>query len=77
MTTKEMVIKVLNKYSCLNSNQIKVSVYNEFGEVISAQSAAGILRPLIARGLAAKSTDASGKMTYWLTAFGKQELIKE
>lgn len=77
MTTKEMVIKVLNKYSCLNGNQIKVAVYNEFDEVISAQSAAGVLRPLVARGLAGKSADASGKMTYWLTDFGKQELVKE
>lgn len=77
MTNKEMVINVLKDGGCANGFQIKGLVYRKYGAEISAQTAAGIMRPLIAQGMAAKSPDPlNGKMVYWLTEYGKKELFK-
>ena len=77
MTTKEMVINVLNENGVQTGFSIKGLVYRKYGAEISPQSAAGVLRPLIASGMAAKSPDPiSGKMAYWLTDYGKKELFK-
>ena len=75
MTNKEMVISVLMDLGCQTGFQIKGSVYRKFGVSISPQTASGVMRPLIDKGLAAKSPDPlSGKMVYWLTDFGKEQL---
>lgn len=75
MTNKEMVISVLMDHGCQTGFQIKGSVYRKFGASISPQTASGVMRPLIDKGLAAKSPDPlSGKMVYWLTDFGKEQL---
>ena len=77
MTTKEMVISVLNDHGCQNGFQIKGAVYRKFGESISPQTAAGVIRPLVAAGYAGKSpSPTDGKMVYWLTDYGKEKLIK-
>ena len=65
MTKKEMIVKVLTEHPCLTGNEIKGFVNRMFGENISAQSAAGTLRPLIAQGKVGKSY-ATGKTVYWL-----------
>ena len=77
MTNKEMVISVLNDHGCQTSFQIKGSIYRKFNVSVSPQMASGVMRPLIAAGLAAKSPDPmSGKMVYWLTDYGKEQLFK-
>lgn len=77
MTNKEMVISVLNDHGGQDGFQIKGSVYRKFGASITSNSAAGIMRPLIAAGYAGKSPNpANGKMVYWLTPLGKEKLIK-
>lgn len=77
MTNKEMVISVLNDHSCQTGFQIKGAVYRKFGATISPQTAAGVMRPLVAAGYAGKSPDpTSGKMVYWLTDYGKGQLFK-
>lgn len=76
MTNKEMIIDVLNDHSCQNGFQIKGAVYRKFGVSISPQAAAGVMRPLVAAGYAGKSPAADGKMVYWLTDLGKEQLCK-
>ena len=75
MTNKEMVISVLKDCGCQTGFQIKGAVYRKFGVSISPQTAAGVMRPLIAAGMAAKSpSPVDGKMVYWLTDYGKKVL---
>lgn len=77
MTNKEMVISVLNDHGCQNGFQIKGMVYRKFGVSISPQTAAGVMRPLVAAGYAGKSpSPVDGKMVYWLTDYGKEQLFK-
>ncbi len=77
MTNKEMVISVLNDHGCQTGFQIKGAVYRKFGASISPRTASGVMRPLIAAGYAAKSpSPVDGKMVYWLTDYGKEQLFK-
>ena len=77
MTNKEMVIDILKDHGCQTGFQIKGSVYRKYGVSISPQAAAGIMRPLLAAGYAGKSPDpTSGKMVYWLSDYGKEQLFK-
>ena len=77
MTNKEMILNVMKGGICATGFQIKGLVYREYGAEISPQSAAGVMRPLVAQGMAAKSPDPiSGKMVYWLTDYGKEHLFK-
>lgn len=75
MTKTEMIVNVLHEHPCLNSFEIKGFVYRKYGENISPQSAAGTLRPLVAKGQVGKS-NLTGKMVYWLTDYGKETLVK-
>ena len=77
MTKKEMVINVLREHSCLNGFEIKGFVYRMYGATISPQAAAGVMRPLVEAGYAGKSpSPVNGKMVYWLTDYGKEQLFK-
>ena len=77
MTKRDMIIDILNNYSCLNTTQIRGFIIRKFNVDVSPGSAAGTLKPLIAAGLAAKSPDPlTGKMVYWLTDYGKEKLCK-
>ena len=60
-----MITNVLHEHPCLNSNEIKGFVYRQYGETISAQSIAGMLRPLVAQGKVGKDNH-TGKMVYWM-----------
>ena len=75
MTKTEMIVSVLKDHPCLNSKEITNFVYRKFGEHITAQSAAGSLRPLVSQGKIGKD-DHAGRMVYWLTDYGKETLIK-
>ena len=74
MTNKEMVIGVLKDHDCLTGFQIKGFVYRKYNAVITPQTATGVLRPLIAEGLATRSPGPDGKMVYWLTDYGKETI---
>ena len=77
MTNKEMILSVLKDGTCASGFQIKGLVYRKYGAEISPQAAAGVMRPLVAQGMAGKSPDPySGKMVYWLTDYGKEHLFK-
>ena len=76
MTNKELVVDVLNTYGAMTSRQIAVQINNVHGVVLTPAQVAGALRPLAARGMAANSKDAHNKSVYWLTDFGKKELVK-
>lgn len=77
MTNKEAVIEVLKKHSCLTGTQIKGFAHRMFGIEITPQTAAGVLRAYVAKGMVGKSPDpTSGKMAYWLTDYGKEQLSK-
>ena len=74
MTNKEAVIKVLKVHPCLTSSEIKNFALKMYNVSMSPQSAAGVLRPLVDRGLVGKSPDPnSGRMVYWFTSFGKEQ----
>ena len=75
MTNKEAVLGVLKQYSCLNSTQIKGFAHRMFNVDFTPQTAVGILRPFIEKGMVSKSPDPNtGKMVYWLTEYGKEKL---
>jgi DNA-binding PadR family transcriptional regulator len=77
MENKEMVIEVLNDYGAMTSRQIAVQINLRHNVVLSPAQVAGALRPLVAKGIAANSKDSHNKTVYWITDFGKQELLKE
>lgn len=76
MTNKELVVDVLNTYGAMTSRQIAVQINNVHGVVLTPAQVAGALRPMAAKGMTANSKDAHGKSVYWLTDYGKQELVK-
>ena len=77
MTNKEMIANVLINFSCMSSSQIKGAVYRKYNVIITPQTAAGVLRPLIGYGWAASSKDGNNKTIYWLTNEGKEKLFKK
>ena len=77
MTNKDLVIDVLNTYGAMTSRQIAVQINNIHGVVLTPAQVAGATRPLTAKGMTANSKDAHGKSVYWLTDYGKHELLKE
>ena len=76
MTNKEMVIKVFNTYGAMTSRQAAVQINNTEGVVLTPSQVAGAIRPLVAKGYVANSKDSYGKTVYWLTAAGKEALVK-
>ena len=77
MSNKELVVNVLSTYGAMTSRQIAVQINIKHDVTLSAAQVSGALRPLTAKGMAANSKDAYGKTVYWLTDYGKQELLKE
>ena len=77
MTNKEAVLEVLREHSCLTGVEIKGFAHRMFGVDFSVNTASGVLRPYVANGMAGKSPDPrTGKMAYWLTSYGKEQLFK-
>ena len=77
MTNKEAVIGVLKERDCVTGVQIKGFAHRMFGVDITPQTASGVLRAYVAKGMVGKSPDPnSGKMVYWLTDYGKEQLSK-
>ena len=77
MSNKELVVKALNTYGAMTSRQISVQINNKFNVSLTPAQVAGALRPLAAKGFTANSKDAYGKSVYWLTDYGKEQLLKE
>ena len=76
MTNKELIVDVLNTYGAMTSRQIAVQINKVHGVVLTPAQVAGAMRPLTAKGMTANSKDAHNKSVYWLTDFGKKELVK-
>lgn len=67
MTNKELVIAVLKEHSCLTANEVRQFAIKYFNTPITPQVVSGIMRPLIAAGIAASDKHPSnGKTVYWL-----------
>lgn len=66
MEAKEAIIRTLGTYGCSTSKQIANLTLRDFNIAVTPAKVSGILRPLIARGLAANSKDANGHTIYWL-----------
>ena len=77
MENKEMVVEVLNDYGAMTSRQIAVQINLRHDVVLSPAQVAGAMRPMVAKGYAANSKDSHNKTVYWLTDFGKREVLKE
>ena len=78
MTNKEIVFSVMKLHPCVSGIQIHDYAYQLFGESITPQSATGVLRPYVNRGLVAQSKHPfSGRNVYWLTDKGKENLTNE
>jgi len=76
MTNKEIVLGVIKKHPCVTGAQIHNYALRMFKENITPQAAASIMRSYEAKGLAAGSRHPmTGKMVYWLTDHGKEELL--
>lgn len=67
MTNKELVMAILKEHSCLTANEVRQFAIKYFNTPITPQAVSGIMRPLIAAGLAASDKHPSnGKTVYWL-----------
>ena len=76
MTNKEIVLGVIKEHPCVTGAQIHNYALRMFKEDITPQAAASVMRAYEARGLAAGSRHPmTGKMVYWLTDHGKEELL--
>lgn len=67
MTNKDVVIKVLSNHSCLTAMEVRQFAKRLCDYDITPQAVSGIMRPLIAAGLAGSDKHPSnGKTVYWL-----------
>ena len=58
---------VLKEHSCLTANEVRQFAIKYFNTPITPQAVSGIMRPLIAAGIAASDKHPSnGKTVYWL-----------
>lgn len=77
MTNKEIVMDILSERSCLTGVQIHDYAYQKFGESISPQAVAGVLRPMTNKGQVAVSRHPfSNRSVYWFTEKGKADIAK-
>lgn len=77
MTNKEIAVKVLNMYGCCTSKEIAHFAQLRLNESLTPIQAAGAIRPLVTKGLAANSKNDKNVTVYWLTEEGKRVLKKE
>lgn len=66
MSNKEIVIEILNTYGCSTSKEIVNLAYRKFNISITPSQVAGIMRPLISRGLSASSKNDKNITVYWM-----------
>lgn len=78
MTKKEIVFSVMKQHPCVSGIQIHDYAAQIFHEEITPQSAVGVLRPYVNKGLVAQSKHPfSGRNVYWFTDLGKEKLANE
>ena len=70
MTQNEMILEILTNHSCLTSKEIANFVWRKYGESITPQYAASVVRKLYNQGLAGKGTNANHMTVYWLNGTG-------
>lgn len=66
MQKREMVVKILKESGTLTAKQISAFARRKYGFDITPAGASGVLRPLIAQGLATSSKDERNQTRYWL-----------
>lgn len=64
MTKKEIVLQMLDRYSCVTANQLSGFIKRTTGEDMSPASVGGQLRSLVNQGKVGKS-NLTGKTVYW------------
>lgn len=69
---QQTIINILKVSGCITVKDISNLAIRRHNAQISAASAAGTLRPWIARGLAANADNGMGGKVYWLTDYGKE-----
>ena len=76
---QKVIISVLNEYGTCTANDIVRLAKKDksFTEPFSANSATGILRSWITKGLAANADNGYNKKVYWLTDYGKEFFKKQ
>ena len=65
MEKKDLVKEVLNTYGCSTSKEIANLIYRNYGIQITPAQVAGVIRPMIAKGLAASSKNDKNVTVYW------------
>lgn len=67
MTNKDVILQVLSAHSCLTAMEMRQFAKRLYNYDITPQAVAGVMRPLIAAGLAASGIRPdNGKTVYWL-----------
>lgn len=66
MEKKEIVTKVLSKYSCLTAREISAFAKRDFNEDITPPQVTGSLRVMYLAGTVSKSKNLNNKTVYWL-----------
>ena len=65
---RELIVNILNKYGCATSREIMNLLLRDCEVKLTAAQISGVLRPMVAKGLAASSKDAYNTTVYWLKA---------
>lgn len=67
MTNKDVILQVLSAHSCLTAMEVRQFAKRLYNYDITPRAVAGVMRPLIAAGLAASGIRPdNGKTVYWL-----------
>ena len=66
MSNKELVIEILKTYGCSTSKEISNLAIRKYNIHITPSQVAGVMRPLIAKGIAASSKNSKNITTYWM-----------
>lgn len=67
MTNKDVILQVLSAHSCITAMEMRQFAKRLYNYDITPQAVAGVMRPLIAAGLAASGIRPdNGKTVYWL-----------
>lgn len=66
MSNKEIVIEILQTYGCSTAKQIANLAHRDYDVALTPAQVSGVIRPLIAKGLAANSKNDKNMTVYWL-----------
>ena len=66
MKNKDLVLAILDRYSCATARQISVLANVRYNQTISASQVSGVLRPMMDRGEIGSSKNAKNENVYWV-----------